>query len=228
MHMQKELISLNNVSKFYNKKQIKALNKVSLSISQDEFVSIVGPSGSGKSTLLNMMSGLDKPSEGDVIFKGQKSISNRTWTEIRSKNIGFVFQKFNLLPTFTALENVEIPMFGVINSAKQRRSKAIELLDQLGLKHRMHHYQNELSGGEQQRVAIARSLANDPDIIFADEPTGNLDSKTSETIIKILADIQSQHNMALVIVTHNEKISKLSNRIIKILDGKIVTESIEK
>ncbi len=220
-----DLISLNNVSKFYNGKHIKALNNITLSISKGEFVSIVGPSGSGKSTLLNMMSGLDKPSEGDVIFKDQKNISNRSWREIRSMNIGFVFQKFNLLPTFTALENVEIPMFGVINNPKKRRSKATELLDQLGLKNRMHHYQNELSGGEQQRVAIARSLANDPDIIFADEPTGNLDSVTSESIIKLLTDIHKQLNMALVIVTHNENISKLSNRIIKILDGKIVTES---
>lgn len=224
--MHKDLISLNNVSKFYNGKQIKALSNVTLSISQGEFVSIVGPSGSGKSTLLNMMSGLDKPTEGNILFKGQKNISNRSWTDIRSKRIGFIFQKFNLLPTFTAIENVEIPMFEVINNPKLRLSKAAELLNQLGLKNRLNHYQKELSGGEQQRVAIARSLANDPDIIFADEPTGNLDSKTSESIIKLLIDIHLKHNMALVIVTHNEKISKLSNRVIKIFDGRIVTESI--
>ena len=228
MNTYKELISLNNVSKFYNGRQITALSKINLTIAHGEFITVIGPSGSGKSTLLNMMSGLDSPSEGAVFFKGQKIESNKTWTDLRSKNIGFVFQKFNLLPTFTALENVEIPMFGIIDNPKLRRSKAKTLLRKLGLENRMHHYQNELSGGEQQRVAIARSLANDPDIIFADEPTGNLDSKSSKSIIELLTEIHLQQNMALVIVTHDKKISKMSNRIIKILDGRIVSESFRK
>lgn len=224
--MLKELISLNNVSKFYNGKQIRALSNISLSISKGEFVSISGPSGSGKSTLLNMMSGLDKPSEGEILFEGKKINSSKSWSNIRSKKIGFVFQKFNLLPTFTALENVEIPMIGVVNSSEQRRIKATELLYQMGLKDRLHHYQSELSGGEQQRVAIARSLANSPDIIFADEPTGNLDSKTSVSIINLLLDIHLKFNRTLVIVSHDKEMVKISNRIIHILDGKIVNESL--
>ena len=222
--MNKELITLTNVSKFYNGKYITALNRIELSIFEGEFVSIIGPSGSGKSTLLNVMSGLDIPTEGEVLYKSKKINSNTEWTKIRSTSIGFVFQKFNLLPTFTALENVEIPMFGIIDHAKQRRERAMQLLEQLGLKDRMHHYQSELSGGEQQRVAIARSMANNPDIILADEPTGNLDSKTSHAIIDLLMAIHHDQNRALVIVTHNEKVSAISNRVIKILDGKIVKD----
>ncbi len=223
-----DLISLKNISRFYNDHKIRALNNITLSIPQGEFVSIIGPSGSGKSTLLNIMSGLDKPTHGEVSFKNEKIESNKSWTDIRSKNIGFIFQKFNLLPTFTALENVEIPMFGVIKNSKIRRSKATKLLCQMGLKDRLHHFQSELSGGEQQRVAIARSLANSPDMIFADEPTGNLDSKTSESIINLLLDIHLKHNTTLVIVTHNEEIAKISNRIINILDGEIINESFQK
>ncbi len=223
--MNKELISLKNISKLYNGGQIKALDNITLSILQGEFVSIVGPSGSGKSTLLNIMSGLDKPTKGEVFFKNNKINSNKDWIDIRSKKIGFVFQKFNLLPTFTALENVEIPMFGVVNSSKKRRLKATELLCQVGLKDRLNHYSSELSGGEQQRVAIARSLSNSPDIIFADEPTGNLDSETSKSIIRLLLDIHLKFNRTLVIVTHNNEIAKLSNRTIHILDGEIVNKS---
>jgi ABC-type lipoprotein export system ATPase subunit len=223
--MLKEIISLQNISRFYNNRKIKALSDITLSISQGEFVSITGPSGSGKSTLLNIMSGLDKPTGGEVLFNNQKVDNNKTWIDIRSKKIGFVFQKFNLLPTFTALENVELPMFGVVNNSRQRRAKATELLNQMGLKDRLYHFQSELSGGEQQRVAIARSLANSPDIIFADEPTGNLDSKTSESIISLLMDIHLKYNRTLVIVTHDEEIARISNRVISILDGEIVNES---
>ena len=226
--MLKEIISLKDISRFYNNRKIKALNNITLSISQGEFVSVTGPSGSGKSTLLNIMSGLDRPDKGEIFFKSQKVENNKTWIDIRSRNIGFVFQKFNLLPTFTALENVEIPMFGIVDSSRERRNKATELLYQMGLEDRMNHYQSELSGGEQQRVAIARSLANTPDIIFADEPTGNLDSKTSETIISLLMDIHLKFNRTLVIVTHDEEIAKISNRKINILDGKIVNESFKR
>lgn len=221
-----ELISLQNISRFYSDRKIRALNNITLSISQGELVSITGPSGSGKSTLLNIMSGLDKPSNGEVLFNNNKINGNKAWIDIRSKKIGFVFQQFNLLPTFTALENVEIPMFGVVNNSKRRRLKATELLNQVGLKDRLHHYPNELSGGEQQRVAIARSLSNSPDIIFADEPTGNLDSKISESIIQLLLDIHLKFNRTLVIVTHNDEIAKISNRIINILDGEIVNKSL--
>lgn len=221
-----ELISLHNISRFYSDRKIRALNNITLSVSQGELVSIIGPSGSGKSTLLNIMSGLDKPSNGEVLFNNNKINGNKAWIDIRSKKIGFVFQQFNLLPTFTALENVEIPMFGVINNSKIRRLKATELLHQVGLKDRLHHYPNELSGGEQQRVAIARSLSNSPDIIFADEPTGNLDSKTSESIIQLLLDIHLKFNRTLVIVTHNDELAKISNRIINILDGEIVNKSL--
>jgi len=221
-----ELISLQNISRFYSDRKIRALNNITLSISQGELVSIIGPSGSGKSTLLNIMSGLDKPSNGEVLFNNNKINGNKAWIDIRSKKIGFVFQQFNLLPTFTALENVEIPMFGVVNNSKRRRLKATELLNQVGLKDRLHHYPNELSGGEQQRVAIARSLSNSPDIIFADEPTGNLDSKISESIIQLLLDIHLKFNRTLVIVTHNDEIAKISNRIINILDGEIVNKSL--
>lgn len=221
-----ELISLQNISRFYSDRKIRALNNITLSISQGELVSITGPSGSGKSTLLNIMSGLDKPSNGEVLFNNNKINGNKAWIDIRSKKIGFVFQQFNLLPTFTALENVEIPMFGVVNNSKRRRLKATELLNQVGLKDRLHHYPTELSGGEQQRVAIARSLSNSPDIIFADEPTGNLDSKISESIIQLLLDIHLKFNRTLVIVTHNDEIAKISNRIINILDGEIVNKSL--
>jgi putative ABC transport system ATP-binding protein len=184
----------------------------------------MGPSGSGKSTLMHLLGGLDRPTRGRVLFEGVEQISSSRWTKLRSKRIGFVFQDCNLLPTLTALENVQIPMFGNIARAKDRYRKAMTLLDRVGLAARTRHRPKALSGGERQRVAIARSLANSPVLILADEPTGNLDSKTSEEIMDLLENIRNTEKATLVIVTHDVDISKRADRIVKLFDGQIKTE----
>ncbi len=219
------LLKLQEVSKIYNLGKIKleVLKNVSLDIFKEDFVVILGPSGSGKSTLLNMISCLDVPSKGKVFLEGKdiSTLNEDQLSEIRGKKIGFVFQQFNLLPHLTALENVTLPTVfrGIpqeesINNAKQK-------LGALGLSERLNHKPAELSGGEKQRVAISRSLINNPEIIVADEPTGNVDSKTGENVMKILKELNEKEKRTIIVVTHDADLQKFANRIIKIKDGKI-------
>ncbi len=190
------LLEARGVTKSYDDGRIQALRGVDLQVSSGEFVSISGPSGSGKSTLLQLLSGLDTPTEGEVLFKGARLATAVDLDRYRSHSVGFVFQAFNLLPTLTAVENVQIPMFEGSLTSAQRRERAELLLHEMGMDHRLHQYPNQLSAGERQRVAIARSLANDPEILFADEPTGNLDSENGRRYrLAMLAIIcQTKHD----------------------------------
>lgn len=202
---------------------LEVLKGVSLSINAGEFLAIVGPSGAGKSTLLHILGGLDVPDEGSVVLDGTDlyAAKEKDRAAIRSSDIGFVFQFYHLLPELTALENVLLP--GLILSrkatAKSLESRARDLLDQVGLKARITHKPYQLSGGEQQRVAIARALMNEPKVIFCDEPTGNLDSETGKNIIELLLSLNKKNNQTLVIVTHDESLTKLSHRTIYLKDG---------
>jgi len=215
------VFSLHNVSRVYEAAKVAALRDVTLSVERGDCLAIMGPSGSGKSTLLHVLCGLDRPTEGRVLFEGVEPRTAREWARLRAERIGFVFQSFNLIPTLTAIENVEIPMFGMTRSSRQRRERAAELLARVGLADRARHTPGELSGGERQRVAIARSLANAPDVLLADEPTGNLDSKTSAEIIGLLLDIHAREGATLVVVTHDSGISSRASRVVQILDGQI-------
>jgi putative ABC transport system ATP-binding protein len=215
------LVTLEKISRIYSKGHCTALSDVSLSIDHKEYIAIVGPSGSGKSTLLHIIGGLDRPTSGRVLFENIEYLTRRHWARIRATRIGFVFQTFNLLPTLTAEQNLEIPMLGLISKAKDRRQQTAELLSRVGMIDRSRHRPNELSGGEKQRLAIARSLANSPDLVLADEPTGNLDSKTAMEILDLLEDIHSREGVALVIVTHDQEIVRRVKRVIRIRDGRI-------
>ncbi len=218
------MIELQGVKKLYEigESVIPALNGLSLKINKGEFVAILGASGSGKSTAMNMIGSLDIPSEGKVLLEGA-DISHAEESELaqlRGKKIGFIFQSFNLIPSLTALGNVMLPMTFQNVPREQRKIRATQLLMQVGLKERMSNLPSQLSGGERQRVAIARALINDPEIILADEPTGNLDSKTGTEIIKTLTDLHKQ-GRTIILITHDEKVAKQAQRRIKIKDGKL-------
>ena len=201
---------------------VRALRSVTLDIYRNEYVAIMGPSGSGKSTLMNLLGCLDTPTSGIYILNGTdvSKMEDDFLAEIRNKEIGFVFQTFNLLPRYTALENVTLPLIYAGIPKIEREKMAIETLEQVGLSDRMHHKPNELSGGQRQRVAIARALVNKPSIILADEPTGNLDSKTSLDIMGLLDDIHRKGN-TVILVTHEEDIARHAARIIRLLDGTV-------
>jgi putative ABC transport system ATP-binding protein len=206
---------------------VPALRGINLNIKRGDFISIMGKSGSGKSTLLQVIGGLQRPTKGKV-FIGDIDITKLNENSLaifRRKNIGFVFQSYNLIPTLTAIENVELPMIFFNKNLKERRERAIFLLTKFKLEERINHKPSELSGGEQQRVAIARSLANDPEIILADEPTGNLDSKTGENIMGEFLNINKNFNKTVIVVTHAREVAEYANKIIHIKDGNI--ESIE-
>jgi putative ABC transport system ATP-binding protein len=215
------LLETRAVAKSFDGGRIQALRGVDLQVRAGEFVAISGPSGSGKSTLLQLLGGLDTPTSGDVLFQGASLSDGFDLDAYRSRYVGFVFQAFYLLPTLRALENVQIPMFETSLSARQREDKAAVLLCEMGLDQRLRQYPTELSAGERQRVAIARSLANDPQILLADEPTGNLDSENSAHIMALLAGIQAQRNMTLIVITHDEEIARSAQRNIRIRDGRI-------
>lgn len=223
----KTIIKLENVWKIYQmgNVQVPALRGLELEIKDGEFVAIMGPSGSGKSTSMNMIGCLDVPSKGKI-FLDSRNISHMTESElaqIRGKKIGFIFQQFNLIPTLTALENVALPMIFQGTTKEQRMKRANELLDLVGLGDRTGHRPNELSGGEQQRVAIARSLANDPPVILADEPTGNLDSKTGDSVIDFLCRLHVAKGKTIIMVTHDEHVAQSAERIEYLKDGTIVS-----
>jgi putative ABC transport system ATP-binding protein len=215
------LLEARNVVKSFDDGRIQALRGVDLQIRAGEFIAITGPSGSGKSTLLQLLGGLDRPTRGDVLHRGHSFSNSFDLDSYRSQHVGFVFQAFHLLPTLTALENVQIPMFESRLSARERVEKAEALLKDMGLEERLTQPPNKLSAGERQRVAIARSLANDPEILLADEPTGNLDSENSTRIMALLAGIQARRKMTIVVVTHEEEVSRCAQRGVHILDGRI-------
>ncbi len=201
---------------------VAALRGVDFQVWEGEFVAIVGPSGCGKTTLLQMLGSLDKPSEGTLTYRGQPLSELRDPSEYRAREIGFVFQAFHLLPTFTVAENVQIPMFESKLSRGERVARAMELLKEVGLEHRLNHFPSELSGGERQRVAIARSLANSPSVLLADEPTGNLDSENSGHIVNLLLRLHKDLGATLILVTHDLGIANLAARTIRMKDGRIV------
>jgi len=204
---------------------VRALDGVDLSINNNEYLSIMGPSGSGKSTMMNMIGCLDSPSSGLYEFEGEKVhiMDDSQLASIRNRKIGFVFQTFNLLPKASALHNVEIPLVYANIKKEKRLEMASNALISVGLEDRMHHRPNELSGGQRQRVAIARALVNEPSIILADEPTGNLDSKSGHEIMKIFDELHRSGN-TIILVTHEDDIAKYSNRIVRLLDGKVVSD----
>ncbi|HHU98851.1 MAG: ABC transporter ATP-binding protein [Bacteroidales bacterium] len=206
---------------------VRALRSVSLDISRNEYVAIMGPSGSGKSTLMNILGCLDTPTKGEYILNGTdvSKMADDRLAEIRNKEIGFVFQTFNLLPRYTALENVTLPLIYAGVPRHEREDLAVKTLDLVGLGDRMTHKPNELSGGQRQRVAIARALINNPSIILADEPTGNLDSKTSRDIMALLDKIHEDGN-TVIVVTHEEDIARHAHRIIKLMDGEVSADYI--
>ena len=219
------IVEIKNLTKSYEKGNIKALNGIDLSIGEGEFVSIIGPSGSGKSTLLNMLGALDTPDSGSINVAGFDLKKNKHLNEFRADEIGFVFQLHNLIPNLSVVENVEIPMFTKDWNSKKMRERALYLLDIVGLKDKSKMLPNKLSGGERQRVAIARALANEPSIILADEPTGSLDSKTSNKILKQLDKLHKEENVTLIMVTHDMDVARLADRVIEVLDGKIVSNA---
>lgn len=219
------MIELRSVTRTYKMGDeiIHALDHVDLKINNGEFVAIVGPSGSGKSTLANIIGGLDEPDSGEIIVDEQNitKISDKALSQFRNNKIGFVFQSFNLQPNYTALENVILPLVFARLSPKQRRSQAEECLKIVGLQNRMRHRSNELSGGERQRVCIARALANNPEIIIADEPTGNLDSKKSAEIVALLKGLNKERKMTLIVITHDPNVARQADRILEIKDGRL-------
>ncbi|MBO8163424.1 MAG: ABC transporter ATP-binding protein [Brevibacillus sp.] len=208
------------------KLKVPVLFDISLHIKAGEFVALCGSSGSGKTSLLNLLAGLTKPDEGRIWVSGHE-ISRMNENKLcifRRNYLGFVFQSFNLLPTLTAVENVELPLVFSGEKKRNRRKRAIEMLEQVGLGDRIHHKPNELSGGQQQRVSIARALVNKPNIVLADEPTGNLDSVTEQEILQLMRSINREHGTTFVIVTHDDEVAKQSDRIIFLKDGRIVDE----
>jgi putative ABC transport system ATP-binding protein len=227
--MSENIIEIEKLTKWYKigDEVVKALNGVNLNIKKNEYVALMGPSGSGKSTLMNILGCLDTPSAGKYCLNGPDvaKLSDSQLAEIRNKEIGFVFQTFNLLPRYSALENVALPLVYAGVKKEDRNKKAKKVLEEVGLGDRIMHKPNELSGGQRQRVAVARALVNTPSIILADEPTGNLDTKTSYEIMKLFQDIHDQGN-TIIVVTHEEDIARHAHRIVRLRDG--VIESDEK
>jgi putative ABC transport system ATP-binding protein len=223
------LISLQNISRRYQMgtETIHALRDVSLEIQRGEYVAIMGPSGSGKSTLMNLLGCLDTPSSGEFTLNGSKvsEMDDNELAEIRNKEIGFVFQSFNLLPRSDALHNVELPLIYAAKPTEERRQQALDALAAVGLADRIHHRPNEMSGGQRQRVAVARALVNNPSILLADEPTGNLDSKTGEEIMALFESLSEKGN-TIIVVTHEEEVARNARRIVRIRDGLIASDEI--
>ena len=225
----KTVIELDDVSKVYDMDSVKveALRGVNLKIAEKEFVSIMGASGSGKSTLLNLIGALDKPTKGNVYLGGEdvSKLSGNRLARLRGETIGFIFQFFNLYPTLTARENVELPMIIHETAKEEREKKAARLLDKVGIGGRAEHYPSQLSGGERQRVAIARALANDPSMILADEPTGNLDSKTGMEIMHLFTQMNKE-GKTIVMVTHEKHVAVHADRMVQVKDGTVLSDRI--
>jgi putative ABC transport system ATP-binding protein len=221
------MISLSNVSKvFEGKRKATALESINLEVGQGEVVSIIGPSGSGKSTMLNLIAGLDRPTSGDITIEGENlsQLSDDDLTRVRRDKIGFIFQFFNLLPTLNCLENVALPLHLRGWPRKKIQDRAGELLEMVQLSHRMEHLPEELSGGERQRVAIARALSVYPPVLLADEPTGNLDTRTGREILKLIEDLHAKLGSTILIVTHDLEVAARCSRTVSLRDGRIVED----
>ena len=220
------IIEAQQVKKIYRNGhlRVEALKDINMAVEVGEMVAIMGPSGCGKTTLLNCLSGLDTIDEGNIFIQGDnlRDLSDSERTAYRARHMGFIFQDFNLLPVLSAVENVELPLLVSKVPRKKARQRALEMLDRVGLADRARHRPAELSGGQRQRVTIARALTNDPAIVWADEPTGNLDSETAQDILELLYRLNREHGQTLVVVTHDREVSKLANRVITMRDGQIV------
>lgn len=226
----KEILHMTDILKVYymgDEEQV-ILNHVNLSVHEGEFLSILGPSGSGKSTMMNIIGCLDTPTSGNYFLSGRKidEMDESELSKIRSKEIGFIFQSFQLLPRLTAWENVELPLIYANVPSHKRREKAEHMLERVGLKDKINHYPNQLSGGQQQRVAIARALSTDPTILLADEPTGALDQKTGQQVMKLFSDLNKE-GRTIIMITHDANIAKNATRIVKILDGNLTEGVLE-
>ena len=218
------LLEAKALTREFDEGQVKALRGVDLTIKEGEFIAIVGPSGCGKSTLLQLLGALDRPTSGTLLYRGQSLADLPNPAAYRAHEVGFIFQAFHLLPTFTAVENVQIPMFETDRSASERRARADELVKLVGLAPRLDHFPSKLSGGERQRVAIARSLANEPSLLLADEPTGNLDSENAHAILDLIIRLQQEQGRTMVLVTHDPTIAERAQRILRMKDGRIVSD----
>lgn len=224
------ILELDNVEKTYDMGKagpLTVLKKINLKINKGDFVAITGPSGSGKSTMMNLVGALDTPTKGAVYLKNKNiaEMSESSLAELRAETIGFIFQQFNLIPTLSALQNVALPMEFIDEKTSYAKKRAKHFLNILGLGDRIHHKPNELSGGQQQRVAVARALANDPEIILADEPTGNLDSKTGKFVMDFLHDLNSKEGKTVILITHDLHLVKYAKRIIYLKDGMIIKDT---
>lgn len=221
------MIRIDNVSRIYGEgeTQVIALNKVSLTIKNNEFVAIMGTSGSGKSTLMSILGCLDTPTSGEYLLSGEsiRNIDDENLSQIRNSKIGFIFQTFHLLPRLTALDNVILPLRYTDVEPEEAKKRGMEMLEKVGLSKRWHHKPFEMSGGQRQRVAIARALVNRPQVVFADEPTGNLDSKTSHEIMDLLCELHDQ-GQTIVMVTHEEDIAAFADRMIRMKDGEVIED----
>lgn len=223
-----KILKITGLEKTYSSgnKQLTVLHDISFEVEKGQTFSIVGPSGSGKTTLLGLCAGLDQPNAGRVELCGQdlNSLNEDQRAQLRNKDVGFIFQNFQLLPTLTALENVSVPL--ELQGDKDANKKSLVLLDKVGLGDRVHHYPSQLSGGEQQRVALARAFANSPSILFADEPTGNLDDDTGEKVIQLLLDLNKENGTTLVIITHDLELANRTQQILRLKGGRIVTNQL--
>lgn len=219
------LLEARQLVKRYESGAVLAVDDVNLTINAGEYVSIQGPSGSGKSTLLNLLGGLDRPTAGDVLFAGKAYGDYPSLDTLRAQQLGFVFQSFHLLPTLTAVQNVQVPMFESRRSKSERSARAAELLELVGMGHRARHSPRQMSVGERQRVAIARSLANDPTLLLADEPTGNLDSKTGSDVLDLFDRLHSAQGATLIVVTHGSEVAERATRQLTYRDGQVINDS---
>ena len=217
-----DAVRARDVRKHYEEGRIRALNGMDLDVADGEFVAIVGPSGCGKSTLLHLLAALDRPDEGQIVVGGHDLIHERDLDHYRSRHVGMVFQLHNLLPSLTATENVQIPMFGTERSSGERAKRAADLLAAVGLEGRSRSRPAKLSGGERQRVAIARALANDPPLLLADEPTGSLDSEAGARVLDLLDDLRRTRGLTIVLVTHDADVARRADRVVRMLDGSCV------
>jgi ABC-type lipoprotein export system ATPase subunit len=222
--MSDPIVLAEGLEKTYEQGQVRALDGLDLVLERGEFVSVIGPSGSGKSTLLHMLGGLDRPDAGRIVIDGGDIAREPRLDRIRARSIGFVFQLHNLIPTLTAAENVELPLYALKVRASERRARASELLDAVGLTERAKHLPNQLSGGQRQRVAIARALVNRPRLVLLDEPTGDLDQATGQHVLDLLKGLRTERELTLVLVTHDPNIAAAAERTIRILDGRIVED----
>lgn len=220
------LLTLTDVCKTYLDGNVRALQDVSFQMPVGDFTTIMGPSGCGKSTLLHMLGALDRPTSGEIRFRGEVLDQRKNLDQLRAREFGFVFQSFYLLPNLTSLENVQLPMFEGDRPAAQRQDEARKLLGLVGLETRIDHLPNQLSIGQRQRVAIARAMANGPSVIFADEPTGSLDSESGNEVMDLLGQLNRDSGTTLVVVTHDERVARRGKRLIRMLDGRIIEDSV--